>query len=122
MGIENKIDLVLAPASETLSKLIKDEKLGTFDFAFIEYYSFLLKISADKENYDDYYEKCLLLVRKGGIIAIDNALWFGKVYDKNDNEESTKHIRNLNEKISKDKRVDLTLIPIADGLMLCRVL
>eukprot|EP01080_Neovahlkampfia_damariscottae_P004171 gene4171-7481_t len=112
-GVEDKIKLTLAPASETMDKLIKNSESGTFDFAFID---------ADKVNYDTYYEQCLKLVRKGGIIAIDNTLWSGKPWKNDDNDESTVAIRKLNEKISKDKRVDICMLPMADGITLCRVL
>lgn len=108
-NVIDKIDLHIAPALETLEKLIDNQEQETFDFAFID---------ADKSSYDAYYEKSLQLVRKGGIIAIDNVLWSGKVADSDVQDNRTKKIRNLNEKIYKDDRIDLSLLPIADGLTL----
>ena len=108
-GVEQKIDLHLAPALETLEKLIGQGEEETFDFAFID---------ADKSNYDFYYEKCLQLVRKGGLIAIDNVLWSGKVADSTIKDNRTEKIRDLNAKLYQDSRVDLSLIPIGDGLTL----
>lgn len=108
-GIEGKIDLKIAPALETLQQLIEKGEAETFDFAFID---------ADKSNYDSYYEKSLILVRKGGIIAIDNVLWSGKVADSTIQDNRTTKIRALNEKIYQDSRVNLSLLPIGDGLTL----
>ena len=82
----------------------------TFDYAFID---------ADKANYDAYYERCLQLLRPGGLIAIDNTLWDGKVADESVTDEETVAIRELNAKIHADERVDLSLLPFADGLTLC---
>lgn len=81
-----------------------------------------LDYSADKVNYDTYYEKLLKLIRKGGIIAIDNTLWFGKVFDEKVQDESTVALRKLNAKLHKDNRVDLTMLPISDGVTIVRVL
>ncbi|MDZ8091841.1 MAG: class I SAM-dependent methyltransferase [Nostoc sp. DedQUE05] len=108
-GVADKIDLRLAPALETLDKLLATGQAETFDFAFID---------ADKENYDGYYERSLQLVRPGGLIAIDNVLWSGQVADKQNQDESTQAIRALNEKLHYDERVTLSLVPIADGLTL----
>ncbi|PAX59953.1 class I SAM-dependent methyltransferase [Brunnivagina elsteri] len=109
-GIAHKIDLHIAPALETLDKLIADGETETFDFAFID---------ADKSGYDDYYEYSLKLVRPGGLIAIDNVLWSGKVAEPEDKQDNrTQKIRALNAKIHQDKRVNISLVPIADGLML----
>ncbi|MGP0129368.1 MAG: class I SAM-dependent methyltransferase [cyanobacterium endosymbiont of Rhopalodia musculus] len=108
-GVSHKIDLRIAPALETLDKLMAEGQSNTFDFAFID---------ADKSNYDSYYEQVLKLVRPGGLIAIDNVLWGGKVADKNIQDNLTKKMRALNEKIYKDSRVNISLIPIADGLTL----
>lgn len=110
-GVSHKMDLRLAPASETLAQLLDEFGAETFDAAFID---------ADKENYDDYYEQCLRLIRPGGLIMIDNVLWDGRVIDKSVNDEDTTAIRTLNAKLKDDKRVDLSLIPIADGLTLAR--
>jgi predicted O-methyltransferase YrrM len=106
-GVAQKIDLRLAPALETLQALIADE--ARFDFAFID---------ADKENYDGYYELALKLVRRGGIIAIDNVLWSGSVVDPKKRDAETEAIRALNRKLTKDKRIDLSLLPIGDGFTL----
>lgn len=108
-GVADKIDLRLAPAVETLDALLADGKTGTFDFAFID---------ADKENYDNYYERALQLVRPGGLIAIDNVLWSGRVADAQIQDESTQAIRALNQKLHDDERVTLSLVPIGDGLTL----
>ena len=104
-----KIDLRLAPAMETLSALFNNEGPGTYDFAFID---------ADKSGYDAYYEMCLKLLRPGGLIVLDNMLWSGAVVDPNAQDESTKAIRALNEKVSKDSRVNSCLLTVGDGLML----
>ncbi|PCJ41007.1 MAG: SAM-dependent methyltransferase [Moraxellaceae bacterium] len=119
-GIRSKIDLRIAPASETLEQLLSEGQGGTFDFIFID---------ADKENYDVYYELSLQLLRKGGVIAIDNVLLFGSVVDSNIvdeplrnifSESSIKAIRELNIKIKNDDRVDISMLPVADGLTLVR--
>jgi predicted O-methyltransferase YrrM len=112
-GIADRIDLRIGPAAGTLDSLIAGGAAGSFDFAFID---------ADKENYDRYYEQCLILVRKGGLIAIDNVLWSGAVADPSDNSVSTVAIRALNEKLRDDPRIDFCLIPIGDGLSLARPL
>lgn len=104
-GLTGKIDLRLAPALTTLKQL----QDNSFDYAFID---------ADKANYDAYYEACLRLVRPGGLIAIDNTLWDGKVADVNVNDPDTIAIRNLNAKIHGDSRVSLAFLPFADGLTL----
>lgn len=108
-GVADKIDLRLAPALETLDRLLATGQAETFDFAFID---------ADKENYDGYYERSLQLVRPGGLIAIDNVLWSGQVADEQNQDESTQAIRALNEKLHHDERITLSLVPIADGLTL----
>jgi len=110
-GLAARIDLRLAPALETLDGLLADGGAGTFDFAFID---------ADKEGYDGYYERCLTLLRPGGLIAIDNVLWDGNVVDDSDQSADTRAIRALNAKMLKDDRVTISLIPIGDGLMLAR--
>ena len=108
-GVEDKITLRLAPALETLDQLLSDGLAGSFDFAFID---------ADKTNYADYYERALKLVRAGGLIAIDNVLWSGRVADQSDQDKDTVAIREFNEKLYHDERITLSLIPIADGLTL----
>ena len=108
-GVEDKIDLHIAPALETLEKLLTQGEADTFDFAFID---------ADKSNYDNYYEMALKLVRPGGLIAIDNVLWRGDVADEEVQDNRTNKIRALNQKIHQDERINLSLVPIADGLTL----
>lgn len=110
-GVSGKIDLRLAPAADTLAGLIKAGNAGTVDFAFID---------ADKEGYDGYYEACLGLLRPGGLIAIDNVLWGGSVVDADKQDADTAAIRALNEKLEGDRRVDLAMLPIGDGLTLAR--
>ena len=110
-GIADRIELRLAPAADTLAELIAAGETGSFDFAFID---------ADKENYDLYYEQCLELVRPGGLITIDNALWHGAVADPAHDDIDTVAIRALNRKIRDDRRVDMVLLPIGDGLLLAR--
>ena len=108
-NVAHKIDLRIAPALGTLDELIAAEESGTFDFAFID---------ADKSNYDNYYERALQLIRPGGLIAIDNTLWYGRVADPNAQDNRTKKIRDLNEKVRDDDRVTTSLVPIGDGLLL----
>ena len=108
-GVAHKIDLQLRPAVETLDALIADGRKGEFDFAFID---------ADKPNYDNYYERCLKLLRVGGVIAVDNVLWNGMVAEPSIQEESTLAIRALNDKIVDDTRVHNVMLPIGDGLTL----
>lgn len=108
-GVADKIDLRLAPALDTLDQLLADGQAETFDFAFID---------ADKVNYEGYYERSLQLVRPGGLIAIDNVLWSGRVANPQDQDKSTLAIRALNNKLHHDQRVTLSLVPIADGLTL----
>lgn len=108
-GLAVKIDLRLGPALDTLQRLLTGGWRGLFDYAFID---------ADKENYDAYYEACLLLVRPGGLIAIDNTLWDGKVADPKADDPDTVAIRDLNAKLHGDNRVSLCFLPFADGLTL----
>jgi len=110
-GVANKIKLKIAPALETLKALLADGQAGQFDFAFID---------ADKTNYKNYYECCLELIRPGGVIAIDNVLWSGSVADETDDSEDTRAIRELNDHIHHDERVEMSLLPIGDGLTLAR--
>jgi len=110
-GLDHKIDLRLAPATETLEALIADGQAGSFDFAFID---------ADKGNYDRYYEAALTLLRPGGLIGVDNVLWGGSVINAAKQDEDTLAIRALNAKIAKDERVTPAMIPIGDGLTLAR--
>ena len=108
-GLADRIDLRLAPAAESLGKMIDAGDAGSFDFAFID---------ADKTGYDTYYEHALTLVRRGGLIAVDNVLWSGAVADPANMTADTVALRALNEKIHRDTRVDAGLVPIGDGLML----
>jgi len=108
-GVDHKIDLRLAPGVESLDKLLAEGQHDTFDFAFID---------ADKTNYDNYYERALKLVRKGGVIAIDNVLWQGSVILDSKQDDDTVAIRKLNEKICKDQRVHVSMIPLGDGVTL----
>ena len=110
-GVAENIDLRLAPAAETLDSLIAAGESGTFDFAFID---------ADKPGYDGYYERCLTLLRAGGLIAIDNVLWQGRVADPAADDEDTLAIRALNLKLTDDARVSFSMVPIGDGLSLAR--
>jgi len=110
-GVGGKVDLRIGPAAKTLDRLIDAGEGGTFDFAFID---------ADKTGYDGYYEKCLTLLRAGGLIAVDNTLWHGRIADPSNNDEETVAIRNLLVKARDDERVSSSLIPIGDGLLLAR--
>ena len=111
-GMQHKIDLRLAPALETLTTLTADEaNHGAFDFVFID---------ADKGNYLAYYEEAIKLVRRGGVIALDNAFLGGSVIDTERHDEATRAIRETNRAIHKDDRVDVSLVPIGDGIMLAR--
>lgn len=109
--VNHKIDLRLAPALETLDILLSENRHGQFDFAFID---------ADKENYLPYYERCLQLIRPGGLIAVDNVLWKGNVIDPEKQDIDTRSIRAFNRQLKNDSRIDLSLIPIGDGLTLAR--
>ncbi len=109
-GVQDRIELHLGPAQQTLEGFCA-EGTDSFDFAFID---------ADKKNYDMYYEYCLQLIRPGGLIAIDNMLWKGAVADAAVNDDDTVAIRALNRKIHADPRVEISLVPIADGLALAR--
>jgi predicted O-methyltransferase YrrM len=108
-GVAAKIDLRIAPAAETLNKLIQAGETNSFDFAFID---------ADKSSYPTYYEQVLQLVRPGGLIALDNVLWSGQVADPAVQDRRTNTLRALNDTIHNDDRVVASLIPIADGLTL----
>jgi predicted O-methyltransferase YrrM len=108
-GVADKIDLHIAPAQETLKSLLAEGQAGTFDFAFID---------ADKSNYEIYYELALELVRPSGLIIVDNVLWSGRVADPQVQDNRTKAIRSLNQKLHQDQRVTLSLVPIGDGLTL----
>ena len=111
-GVAAKIELHIAPARATLDRLREAGQRGSFDFAFID---------ADKENYDAYYEASLELVRPGGLIAIDNVLWSGAVANAKRQDADTKALRALNLKLHDDERVDISMLPIGDGLTLARI-
>lgn len=108
-GVAERIALHVAPALETLDRLILDGQLDRFDFAFID---------ADKQHYGEYYERCLRLVRPGGLIAVDNVLWNGKVADSHAHDPETNALRAFNRKLLGDARVALSMVPIGDGLTL----
>ena len=106
-GLDYKIELTVAPALETLDGLLAKGLAGCIDMAFID---------ANKNDYDAYYERCLTLLRPGGLILIDNVLWGGSVIDRDDKTADTKAIRALNAKLQKDDRIDLTLFAVGDGM------
>jgi caffeoyl-CoA O-methyltransferase len=110
-GVAEKIDLHLAPALETLQAEIEAGAAGTYDFAFID---------ADKENYAGYFEACLTLLRRGGLMAVDNVLWSGKPAQPDADDELTEAIRAFNAQLHVDERVDISLLPLGDGLTLAR--
>ena len=108
--VAQKIDLRLAPARETLDACLAAGEAGSYDFAFID---------ADKSGYDDYYERCLRLLRHGGLIAIDNVLWGGAVAQPAADED-TRALQALNDKLHHDERIELSMLPLGDGLSLAR--
>lgn len=110
-GVEARIELRLAPALETLDARIEAGEAGNYDLAFID---------ADKSNYAGYYERILKLLRPGGLVLVDNVLWSGAVIDAKDKSEDTVAIRAFNEALWKDERVDLSMLPVGDGLTLAR--
>lgn len=110
-GVANKIDLQLAPAADTLQARINAGDQNRFDLAFID---------ADKENYAHYYEQCLQLIRPNGLIIFDNMLWSGRVADPHVNDDDTRALRDLNRFLLQDERVDISLLPMADGITLVR--
>src|SRR6185295_3285977 len=108
-GVARKIDLHLAPALQTLDRLVADGQADTYDFAFID---------ADKGNYWNYYERALTLVKPGGLISIDNTLWSGLPADPKADDANTRAIRAFNKRLFKDTRVHISLVPIGDGMTL----
>jgi predicted O-methyltransferase YrrM len=108
-GVERKISLHLAPALETLDRLIAQGESGQYDFAFID---------ADKSNYWNYYERALRLLRPGGLIAVDNTLWSGRPADPGDKDQTTVAIRDFNARLYDDRRVHISLLPLGDGVTL----
>lgn len=111
-GVRGRIDLRLGPALETLDALLEEAGEGRFDFAFID---------ADKENYGHYYERCLRLVRRGGLILFDNTLWDGRLADPEQSDTDIEALRALNRALLQDERVSLSLVPVGDGLTLARI-
>jgi predicted O-methyltransferase YrrM len=110
-GVEQKIDLRIAPAVETLEALLAEEGEGGYDFAFID---------ADKGGYLGYYERALRLLRTGGLLLVDNTLWSGRVADPGVTDADTVALRQFNECLYRDDRIDLSLLPVGDGLTLAR--
>jgi predicted O-methyltransferase YrrM len=108
-GVARRIELRLQPALSTLDLLISAGESGTFDFAFID---------ADKSRYMAYYERCLTLLRKGGLIVVDNTLWSGAVADASKDDEDTRAIRAFNDAVHRDTRVAVSMLPIGDGVTL----
>jgi caffeoyl-CoA O-methyltransferase len=106
-GVEDRIDLRIAPAAETLKRLLDERGASTFDFAFID---------ADKVSYDEYYELCMALIRPGGMILLDNMFMDGRVADPDNKEDGVQAIRTITRKLTDDPRVDFSVIPVADGL------
>ena len=109
-GVESRIDLQLGPALETLDRVARTDA-STYDLAFID---------ADKVNVDGYYERCLRLLRSGGVLMIDNVLWDGAVADASVSDAETEALRAVSRKAAHDARVDAVLLPIGDGLLLAR--
>lgn len=110
-GVDHKIELVLAPATDTLQSCLDNARQGQFDLAFID---------ADKENYGHYYELCLQLLRPNGLILFDNMLWSGRVADPAVTDVDTEALRKMNRLLLNDERVDISLMPMADGITLVR--
>ncbi len=110
-GVQGKITLKVGPAIETLKKLLKENGPGSFDFIFID---------ADKINYLDYYQLAIELVHSNGLIAIDNTLWDGRVIDQSDTSEATVAIRQINDFVRDDQRIDISFLRLGDGTTLCR--
>jgi caffeoyl-CoA O-methyltransferase len=110
-GVADRIDLRLAPAVDTLDAQLAQGNANRYDFAFID---------ADKTNYAQYYERCLQLLRPGGLIAADNTLWSGAVADASDQSADTVALRAFNDKLHHDERVDVAMLSIGDGLTLAR--
>jgi predicted O-methyltransferase YrrM len=110
-GVAARIELRLAPALDTLQALLAEPSPNHYDFSFID---------ADKTNYDAYYDACLRLLRRGGLIVLDNMLWSGRVADPQQDDPDTRALHALNAKIHRDARVDAALLTIGDGVMLVR--
>ena len=111
-GVADRIELVIAPASATLAARLERGEAGSYDFAFID---------ADKTSYLAYYERLLTLVRPGGLIVVDNTLWSGEVANPENHEADTVALREFNDALHRDPRIDLALLPVADGITLARI-
>lgn len=107
--VQDRVTLHLRPALQTLDELLECGEAASFDFAFID---------GDKESYEPYYERCLQLIRPGGLIVVDNVLWGGSVIDDAKYDSATEAIRSFNRKLKEDQRIDLVMLPVADGLTL----
>ena len=110
-GVEGRIELRLGQALRSMDQLLADGQAGSFDLAYVD---------ADKKGYDGYYERALALVRRGGVVALDNVLWQGAVADPADRDRQTAALRAINRKIHADPRVSMVLLPVGDGLTLAR--
>jgi predicted O-methyltransferase YrrM len=110
-GVADRIDLRIAPAADTLDRLIETGERGCFDLVFID---------ADKSAYERYYDRAIELLRPGGLVAVDNTLWNGRVIDPDASDNDTAAIRAFNHRLRTDERVDLCLLPVADGVTLAR--
>jgi predicted O-methyltransferase YrrM len=110
-GINERMHLHLGPAADSLNRLMRDGWRDDYDFAFID---------ADKPGYIEYFEACLQLIRPGGLILVDNTLWDGKVADESVEDDDTAAIREFNARVASDDRVDLSLLPLADGVTVLR--
>lgn len=110
-GVAERIELRLGPAQDTLTELMHDGQLRSFDFAFID---------ADKQGYLKYYESCLSLVRPGGMVCLDNIFWGGSVADPSRTDEDVEALREVARRVHKDERVDAVLVPVGDGLLVTR--
>jgi O-methyltransferase len=110
-GVEEKVELRLGRATDSLDGLLAEGAGESFDLAYVD---------ADKKRYDEYYERALKLVRRGGVVALDNVLWGGAVADPDDRTHQTEALRMLNAKLLSDNRIALSMLPIGDGLSLCR--
>jgi len=108
-NLDNKIQTIVKPALDSLDEL----KNSKFDMVFID---------ADKMNYKEYYERSLSLLDKGGLVIIDNVLWHGEVADENNLDKFTVNIRDFNDYVANDKRVEQIIVPLGDGMTVCRVL
>lgn len=112
-GVAHKIDVKHALAADSLRSILDCGEASSYDFAFVD---------ADKRMYEEYYELLLKLVRVGGLIVMDNVLWYGRVADLLVDDQKTISIRNFNKKVLEDKRVDISMVPIGDGMTICRKL